>query len=268
MTLAAGFRCNDGVVLCADSQISQGEYGNRYRSKLFTLNNRTDCYLVYAGFTEFVRELIPQLKEIASKKEGLTLLSDMSKCYKAFHARNYTRVPKNEKSFADIIFSIREGKRISLHIGSGKHCYPEEEYASSGTGFPAAEPFFNAFYSPSMNIRQALHLSIYTLKYIKGIGSGVGGNTSAVLVTDAPSFIPGYQLTTEEIKKIEMDYGFLHEQMSTFLLTYPDLEGPEITSDLRRLASHLKRQRDKTNRLKDRERELWQREEAREHRND
>jgi 20S proteasome alpha/beta subunit len=268
MTLAAGFRCNDGIVLCADSQISQGEYGNRYKSKLFTLNNRTDCYLVYAGFTDFVRELVPQLEEIASKKEGSALLRDISKCYKAFHAKHYTRVPKSEKSFADIIFSIREGKRISLHVGSGKHCFPEEEYASSGTGFPVAEPLFNAFYSPSMNIRQALHLSIYVLRYIKGIGSGVGGNTSAVLIADAPSFLPNDQLATEEIKEIESDYDFLHKQMGKFLLTYPDLAGSEIASNLRRIASQLKRQRDKTNRLKDRERELWQQEEAREHRND
>jgi hypothetical protein len=177
-------------------------------------------------------------------------------------------VPKSEKSFADIIFSIREGKRMSLHIGSGKHCFPEENYASSGTGSLAAEPFLNAFYSPSMNIREALNLSIYVLRYIKGIGEGVGGNTSAVFVTDVPQFIPGYQLTDAEVEEIESDYDFLHKQMNSFLLNYPCLEGAEITSNLRRIARQLKTQRDKRDRSQERQRERWREEDAKEHRND
>ena len=267
MTIAAGFRCKDGVVLCSDSQISRGDFGNKYESKLFTLNHLTDCYLVYAGFTQFVKELVPQLKEIASKHEGAALLRGISKCYKAFHRRYFTKGPRSEKSFADIVFSIRDGKEVSLHVGSGSHCYPEAEYASTGTGVPVAEPFFSAFYSRWLSVREVTHLSVYALKYIKGLAAGVGGNSHIVFIPDKsePPIFPasGWQLTDEEVGEIEKEYEFLHEQTRKFLLAYPDMEGLDIAKDLQRIAVVLKRQRDKKSRSAARQRERWEQEEAR-----
>ena len=44
MTIAAGLRCRDGVVLCADSEIvSDG--AKSYEAKLFCINWREECYL-------------------------------------------------------------------------------------------------------------------------------------------------------------------------------------------------------------------------------
>src|SRR5439155_10594495 len=43
MTIAAGLRCRDGVVLCADSEIvSDG--AKSYEAKLFCINWREECY--------------------------------------------------------------------------------------------------------------------------------------------------------------------------------------------------------------------------------
>lgn len=65
MTIAAGFNCKDGVVLCSDTQITQAA-GESYESKIFCIKAEADCHLAYAGYAEFIKEFVAELKEIIS----------------------------------------------------------------------------------------------------------------------------------------------------------------------------------------------------------
>ena len=44
MTIAAGFKCRDGVLLCADSQITSDQ-GKTYQAKIFGINKPAGVYL-------------------------------------------------------------------------------------------------------------------------------------------------------------------------------------------------------------------------------
>jgi 20S proteasome alpha/beta subunit len=58
MTIIAGFRCENGVVLAADTEITlDGGTGKTYESKIFVLDSGLGCHLAYTGVSDFAAEL-------------------------------------------------------------------------------------------------------------------------------------------------------------------------------------------------------------------
>jgi 20S proteasome alpha/beta subunit len=139
VTIAAGFRCSDGVVLCSDTQITQAA-GKSYESKIYRINPEADCFLVYAGDVALIKEFVAELKDITANKFGREVVKAAKSHYRRFHDKFYTQAPKTEKAFTAIILTVREGETISLYAGSGRHFYPVENYVCFGTGAPVAEP--------------------------------------------------------------------------------------------------------------------------------
>ncbi len=74
MTIAAGFRCENGVVLSADTETSQGERGEKRQSKRFVINWQADAYWAYSGVPDCLLELVGDLEQAPCSKHGLRML--------------------------------------------------------------------------------------------------------------------------------------------------------------------------------------------------
>ena len=148
MTIAAGFRCRDGVLLCADTEITVGSLSKEYQSKLFTINAKADSYLVYAGCVDFADELVEKLQEAVKGKTGEKLLTSARTIYRHFWNQYYTQPPKSEKTWAYILLTARESGKIVLWQASGRHTHMVQKYQSFGIGKEAGEILFRPFYRP------------------------------------------------------------------------------------------------------------------------
>src|SRR5271170_6684014 len=62
MTIAAGFKCSDGIVLCADSQMTASD-GTKYNApKIFSYSeNQVDAVFAFAGSEVFSKMCIERL---------------------------------------------------------------------------------------------------------------------------------------------------------------------------------------------------------------
>jgi 20S proteasome alpha/beta subunit len=127
MTIAAGFKCRDGVILCADSQITLDQ-GKKYQAKIFGINKRAGMYLVYSGDVLFARELVDALQGAMKEQIGKSALNEVRRIYKQFHHKHYTQPPKAEKSFASILITARERDQMLLYYASGRHFVPVDTY--------------------------------------------------------------------------------------------------------------------------------------------
>ena len=112
MTVAAGFVCKNGIVLCADTEITAGT-GKYQQSKIVHLFSA--CYAVYAGDSPFVAEIVPRLREkiIAVKsvhRVGTDGGAEWKKCFREY----YTKPRKEEKTFAYLLLTLWHPDRIKL----------------------------------------------------------------------------------------------------------------------------------------------------------
>ncbi len=256
MTIAAGFRCKDGVVLCSDTQITQVG-GKSHESKIFSINPQAESFLVYAGYVGFIKEFVGDLKKIVAHEKTQGLVQQAKVHYRRFHNKHYTQAPKAERAFADIILTVRENGKIALYAGSGRAFYPVDNYESFGSGKPVAEPFFASFDFKQMSVGEAANAAIYTLWRIRDFAENVGGKTKILTVEDECIFplFPADQWTDEEVREVEKDYQYLDEQIRPMNLVFPSIDPDRLARWWRSIGIDLKRYATAQKRKAEQERE-------------
>lgn len=252
MTIAAGFDCRDGVVLCADTKITK-DSGRKYETKILPVNTAEDSYLIYCGMIDFAKELGQILRDKTKELKGSSLVEEIKNNYQEFFKQHYTEGPKRGKTWASIIFSARERNHVNLYNCDGYHCSRVEgSFASIGSGAPFAEPFLSSYYSPHLTVSEATNLAVYAFQQIKDFAPGCGGKTHVVRLVHKKSplawFHCDHHLDNQEIEQIEHDYNFFQVQLRELFLHFPncDTRSPkDFSSSLRHVTSILKEYRTK-----------------------
>jgi hypothetical protein len=220
VTIAVGFRCSDGVLLCADSQIT---YGSRkvYQAKIFKIQDGE--YLTYTGDTLLAKELVAALKEATKGITGAAAAKTARQVYTAFHREHYTAAPKAEKAHAEILCSVREGRSVNLFYGKGRHWVPIETYCALGIGEEHGEALFQILYDPAVTTTQMGYSAIYALRRIKGLVEGCGGPTQLRVILDDPDVIPKPQwLAKTTLERIESDFDFFDKAIQPLIWSFAD----------------------------------------------
>jgi 20S proteasome alpha/beta subunit len=255
MTIAAGFRCKDGVLLCSDMQITE-DAGKSYESKIFSINPEADCFLAYAGCVGFIKEFVEELRKVTAHEVGTKLAQVAEAHYRRFHHRYYTQAPKNERAWAYILLTVREGDAIALYGASARQFYLVDERESFGSGKPVVEPFFAPFVFSDLSIGEAANAVIYGLWRAKEFAALVGGKTKILTIDDEKVVTildeqnnpvmeePAAHLwRDEEIKDVEDDYRRFDEEMRSLFLNFPNFRPNDLPSQFRSVGIELKKYR-------------------------
>lgn len=225
MTIAAGFRCKDGVVLCADSEITLGT-GKTYQSKILPLSDALGCYLTYCGSADFAKELAGDLKRELAGISANVPLPRIKNAYKQLFEQSCN--PDNESTWTSILVTLREqvngNDRANLYAGRGRHFAPEAGYATLGIGQDQSEAIFNPLYASDMTINDAIYMAIYALRLVKAFVPGCGGETTYIEVMDDGDLIPWGPLFRPRVEEVEQDFGFLQRVFRPILLDFANLE--------------------------------------------
>lgn len=227
MTIIAGFRCKDGVVLTADTEITtDGGTGKTYASKIFSLAPELDCYMAYTGDTDFAEEFSDYLIQNLKGKSSQAALAYIKTAYQEFRAKHYTNAPKDEKTWAWILITLRQGDTIHLYRGRNRHFAEVKRYSVLGIGQDQAEAAFKSLYESWMSIRQAGYVMIYALRKVKGFVQGCGGDSEIREIPDQEDIFsfPPLPYDQHSTKDIEEDFDFFDKTMRPLVLTFADIE--------------------------------------------
>lgn len=199
VTIIAGFKSEEGIILCADTQETIGSSKrnvNKLRLEPKTLNMERslmgiDIAAAFCGAGDgpFIDMLIDETWKAVATATTLDEACEYAK--RAIEAvyRKYGEIyQKGECPYVEIIYGIKGDGDSRMFMASGPTVVPKDGYESSGTGRYLANYLASRMYGSSLNIYQCFILAAYILVQTKSHSDGCGGESHiAVLRNDGQS---------------------------------------------------------------------------------
>lgn len=206
MTIAIGFRCKDGVILCADTQ-ETFDGTKRNVPKLVVKNSTNDHPLVLAVAGAGDGPLIDRLiSDIWNQVSTCSELDDA--CFAADDEilRIYDRYASSfggNLPSVELIYAIRSQDKVRLFHASGQ-IVNEVSHRSIGVGHILSDYLTERMFFTDVGIGTMLQIATYILKETKQYVDGCGGESHIVMIPDAG--IPYYRVPQADIENRERMY--------------------------------------------------------------
>jgi 20S proteasome alpha/beta subunit len=243
MTIAVGLRCDDGVVLAADSEICLGPGGKKYEAKFHKISVLASVYMIYAGRVDFAEELVRTLRRSIRGKKDNQLTNSVRTAYGSVWREHHIEPVTAQKTLTDLLFTINEGSRISLFRASSDRLTPVRTYSVLGIGNEKVRAVFSTLYRTGMSSTLAGYMAIYGLGRIKGLVQGCGGGSRVWKITNS-DFDQTF-LSENEVVSAEESFAFFEREFSSVMFNFPDprVDHEHFQAILKRFASAAKRRR-------------------------
>jgi hypothetical protein len=179
MTTMAGLVCRDGVVLCAETQISH-DYGKYSQSK-FRAYSHLNSHPVFVfesnnvGFTEAVIERLVD-RIIVEDDNPLTAIQN------ELHAIS-DQFPEESK-LHELLLVIRPNgvrSRVRLFHIVGRVLSPVANHCCRGDGLAVAHGIITELFSPHKTLEEAAYIAAFMLAEAKKYGGYSGGDSEIML---------------------------------------------------------------------------------------
>jgi hypothetical protein len=185
MTIAAGFLYRDGVLLCADTEVS-GWAHTLHASKVVCF----DCLggkigMAYAGNKNFAVSAIQKcMTKLASTKPDETF-REIERILDKEYRRNVLSHPSQsvDSSLAyQMLVSLCSPSGVSLYCSTQTALVMVTDYDCIGIGEALAHYLVRPTFTSGMFERQALSLATFVLACVKGSVPGCGGMSQFVAI--------------------------------------------------------------------------------------
>ena len=190
MTIVAGFRSDQGLVLCADTQETVSNLSKRHVPKLIfeptgrlgtTQALHTDdlaAAFCGAGDGPFLDMLVREAWEAAQR--GTNLENACARATKAIKQtyREYGEIYQpGSCPIVDLVFGLKMHGNSKLFIANGPVITEKTEYISAGAGFYLADFLSDRMYKPYLPLNACVILAAYVLFQAKEHVDGCGGQS-------------------------------------------------------------------------------------------
>jgi len=196
LTLAAGFKCKDGFVIAADTEITIGDYGHvqgeKLKKYLQSLENRITVYdLICAGAgdisyyemaAQHIRDAIAHLPQRTYPEIKKAVEQTIAYIYEQFILK-YWKINDEGCPAFDLILGIKDQEGCLSILKTDRTAVVEvDTYAMVGTGadkgLVLAEKLYRGTGITSFSSTAWMcHLVLQIFREVKGKGVHVGGNT-------------------------------------------------------------------------------------------
>ncbi len=236
MTLAAGFPCQDGLILCADTEITHGDVLKIGGKKILThKRDNTSLAITGAGDWSYVvmtfQKISDRLDELDSPDLTCEAVQEvieqtLLRVYESFVAVD----PDRENVKFSIIAATRtDNDELGLLVSEGNPAIVRsEDFQCTGSGYILASYLADIFYSSSISLNKGVFLAAYILRLVKKYVSGVGGRSDILVITpngemklQKPDFVKDLEATFEEFDTI----------LQPILFSVPNMHMPEEQFD-------------------------------------
>jgi len=222
MTIAAGYVCNTGIVLCADTQETIPGYTKNKGNKLIAFQCPS-LNLVFAGSGNNATQIDETAYEVAAQ-----IIADEPKDARAFRRSLRTvleelfpkaHYPRGPQPEVDMLMAIKWKGDASLYRISDCNVAPIPQRAAVGTGVILALQLLERHYDRTVQIGEAAIICSYVLYHVKKWVDGCGGNTEIALIPkegDGITFMP-----SSEVDKFEVYAQAYDDALNHLLLVAP-----------------------------------------------
>lgn len=198
MTIAAGFTCSDGVVLCADTLLS-ANYRQR-GPKLWMWNQHADGLAVgVTGAGNYVllklaREAIfRRLDSLGGKKvkPGFVKHQVIEPVLAKIHEHHVDKATDWDRANGyglSLLVAVREGSQSVLYETDRRACSEVSGFSCVGSGAPVGNYVGSNLFSSALPVDWGLVSAAYLIQQTKAYGEDCGGDTNLVVIpnTGAP----------------------------------------------------------------------------------
>lgn len=251
MTIAAGFLCQDGIVICADSEISSE--AEKYQvSKIFMLHESDSApnpNIIFAGsgWFDFVKMTVDKIKE---RTLFLTNASEIRKVVEEtvleVHRKHIRYYPSEQKPFFSLLVGIRDENSLTLLVTAGTSVNRVAEYACIGIGDTLANYLCRGLTPHRENSEVAALLAIQILNQVKSNVPGCGGLFSEVVIM--PKQGTTSRIAPSKLLDIEYRSQDFTRLLKPLLISFanPDLPDSEFEHSLSAFGEQCLRVRDES----------------------
>jgi hypothetical protein len=181
MTIAAGFCCSDGVVLCADTQFTIPG-GSKYpESKLRVLPD-IKClpYFAFCGDMDYQKQCITHFGAAidGAERAGKTVLASLEVEALALHTTYYDVYSEpDEKLNAAMFVSVLNAGKRELYKIWGPKVSKVDVMDAMGTGRDVARALADSYWVPNNTMYRTALAATFILTDVKKYVDGCGGDS-------------------------------------------------------------------------------------------
>jgi hypothetical protein len=211
MTIVAGFCCNDGLVLCADTQITVPGSMKYPESKIRVTPSLQSCpFFAFCDDMDYQKQCIPHFGDAirdAEKNHTSVIAALESKAIELHQTYYDLYVDPGEKLNANMLVSVRIDNRRRMFRINGPRVAPVDTLECIGAGNYLARALAGTYWSDGMSMHQTSIICAYILADVKKYVDGCGGDSNiAQLAHDGTwRLFPG-EGEIEQIEEIEKAY--------------------------------------------------------------
>lgn len=226
MTIAAGFHCKDGVLLCADTQMTVPWLLKYPESKMgmLTKDIKNPLFFVYAGQKEFSHMCFSRLSNAATKaeKENQDFEDVLAEECVRIHERFYPLYsdPNRQLELSLLIARHKkEEQKVDLYEVYGPSLARVSRYECIGTGMSLTKAIASDLYSPTMTLREAFSMAVYILGLTKTHIDGCGGESQIMLIHEKDGYLRWWDLFGQ-LDDLEIAFAEFRKIIRPLLLAY------------------------------------------------
>jgi len=228
MTIAAGFVCIDGIVMCADSQESEGDY--KFPVEKLVTSERDYYQLAIAGagigpLVDMAVGRIIRAFDLNCPKTYYTAEDRISEVLSSLYEKEFALFPvvKNEYRTIDLLVGIKlQGiPKAVLYKTSATSISEVKDYAVVGSG-RAVEYQIHKLWHTYEPIRRTIPVAISLLNVASIVLRSVGGSGRIVSLSDKDGFGIG-ALYNREFETVRSAQNDLESSAGALLLDLLDL---------------------------------------------
>jgi len=233
VTIAAAFNCPEGIVLCADSQETVGEFLKRSEPKIVVRASgileggevaTPRAVFACAGDAGFIDMAIEKLwRQMCRAEQTQTgMIEALEDELIRIHERYWPLYPEQQRPTLAMLMGLyvpssaqQEFSSLTLWKIDGPIVTEVHTYDCIGYGLSLGKYIGDRLYNDRMETSKAALLAIYLLEQAKNAVQYCGGESQIVLVP-----LPGWicRLSQEHVNKAVAAFGKFEEQTNRLLL--------------------------------------------------
>lgn len=261
MTIAAGFVCSEGIVLCADTQETVAGYTKNSTEKIrLRRDGGLNIAITGAGDTELIESIGARIEHALCSEYPLNgfwppdrvqeiIQNELANSFRMYIAP-YANFPKDDRPWCDLLILVTVSNGVSeyecLFRASGTTLREIDFNADCvGSGLILAKSLIERFYSRGMNLDEMVLAACYVMYQTKKWVDGCGGKTDIVISSKKNQFFGG--IAGYEIEDLERQFESFEESVN-WLIT--DLINPNRSfKEVSGLLLHAKKEGERARKM-------------------
>lgn len=221
VTIAAGFVCNEGIVIAADSQETiPGYTKDLSKAKVKTVLCHVGdivqgpiltCIYVGSGHSDYIATALEEAqKAVNNCKDLFQAHKALDVCLRRFHKERiapWAGFPDYQQPSVELLIGISIGMAFGLFHYSGTSFHRCMDHKAIGTGAILANSLISQYCSHTDSLEQTIILASYIIHKVKMNVEGCGGFTQIGSLRSGGDFA-----IVERIKEFETEIGSLEEK--------------------------------------------------------